>query len=514
MEKYCAKRKKEHEEQEKLKQEQKKKKEEEEKARLAKTVIKKEIKGSGLEKLAKPKDNLQKGKTMLFLKKMFPNDRILQKMIINEFRKNKLLKYPEEYDVYDSDEEIETIRRDEQKEPFKTAAREGRLLQIKDFTKNITSREKDITKPFEKYLEQKYLDSNLRIEDEKNQKTREQREEKQLNRFIAGRVRRYLELRKRRLYEKIPTLKEFLIKTYKEMHTSYKSATERKFPHITYGYSKRLKSKLFLLDYRLKLFLGNSYPVEFKRYFFLLVRAVSRGTKMSKGKSLLPFWAPPSAGSKSHVFLDTNKSYNKRVNELSKETKTRKIEDDYERNSCWQKEEFFMNRLSIMMTLSDAKECTFTPNVGSKMPNKHKELMQQEYAAWAGQYLNLDKSSFDVSVIVEGKNVNKNYSNGSMLWAQISQRDSLRSTSTVDSRKLSDTGKKNNISKPTKKLLKLSTSIISRNTLIQLMIPTSSRALCLVKKISSLKTKVISLKKISVISPMKDSSRMSISSSW
>ena len=244
LEGYCAKREKESREQEKIKQEQKKKKEEEEKARLAKAVIKKEIKGSGIETLAKPKDNLQKGKTILFLKKMFPNDRILQKMLINEFKKNKLLKYPEEYDVYDSDEEIETIRRDEQKEPFKTAAREGRLLQIKDFTKNIHLREKEITKPFEKYLEQKYMDSNLKMEDEKNQKTREQREEKQLNRFIAGRVRRYLEMRKRRLYEKIPTLKKFLCDTYKEMHTSYKEATERKFPHITYGYSKRLKSKI------------------------------------------------------------------------------------------------------------------------------------------------------------------------------------------------------------------------------------------------------------------------------
>ena len=121
---------------------------------------------------------------------------------------------------------------------------------------------------------------------------------------------------------------------------------------------------------------------------------------MSKGKSLLPFWAPPSAGSKAHVFLDTNKSYNKRVNDLSKETKIRKVEEDYDRTSCWQKEEFFLSRLSIMMSLSDAKECTFTPIVGSRMPNKHKELMQQEYAAWAGQYLNLDKSSFDVNIII------------------------------------------------------------------------------------------------------------------
>lgn len=214
-------------------------------AKLSKAVIKKEIKATPLQNLAKSKDNLSKGKTMLLLKKMFPNDRILQKMILNEFKKNKLLKYPEEYDVYDSDEEIETIRRDEQKEPFKTAAKEGRLLKISDFNAAIHTREKEITTPFQKYLQQKYFDTNVKLEDEKNVKTREQREEKQLDRFIAGRVRRYLQMRKKRLYEKIPSLKEFLIQTYKEMRSTYKSASDRKFPHVTYGYSKRLKGKLY-----------------------------------------------------------------------------------------------------------------------------------------------------------------------------------------------------------------------------------------------------------------------------
>lgn len=155
-------------------------------------------------------------------------------------------------------------------------------------------------------------------------------------------------------------------------------------------------------------YLANSYPVEFKRHFFLLVRAISRGTKMSKGKSLLPFWAPPSAGSKA-VVLDTNKSYNRRITDLSKETKLKRIEGDYNKTSCWEKEEFFISRLNIMMTLSDAKECTFAPNVGSKMPNKHKELMLQEYGAWANQFLSSTKSSFDEWVNAIGTNLSKRF---------------------------------------------------------------------------------------------------------
>lgn len=122
---------------------------------------------------------------------------------------------------------------------------------------------------------------------------------------------------------------------------------------------------------------------------------------MSHGKSLLPFWAPPSAGAKS-ACLDTNQSYNRKVNELSRETKIKKIEADTEKKTCWQKDEFFDTKLQIMMKLSDAKECTFEPNVGSKMPNKYKELMRHEYSAWAGQFLNTGKASFDVNRLRSG----------------------------------------------------------------------------------------------------------------
>jgi len=370
LEKYCLKRRKEHEEFEKKREEEYKKKEEEERARLSKTVIRKEIKATGIEALAKPKDNLIRGKTLLFLKKMFPGDRILQKMLLNEFRKNKLLKYPEEYDIYDSDEEIETYKRNEVGKAFKS-------MNGQDLREALNKRERDIREPFEKYLEQKYLDNNLKLESEQSQKQREKKEDKQIDRFIAVQVRKYLQLRKRRLYEKIPTLKQFLTQTYNEMHKTHKDATERRFPHITYGYSKRLKK--------------NSYPLDFKRHFFLLVKALSRGKKNPQGNKLLLFWAPPSAGSKAYNCLNTNVSYNKRVNELSRETKIQRLESDFEKTSCWQKDEYYLTRLNLMMRLSDAKECTFTPKVNNKMPKKYKELMQSEYGVWVGQYINESK---------------------------------------------------------------------------------------------------------------------------
>lgn len=55
--------------------------------------------------MAKPADRLKLGKALLKLKKFFPHDKMLRKMIIYEFRYNKISKYPGEYDIYDSDEE-------------------------------------------------------------------------------------------------------------------------------------------------------------------------------------------------------------------------------------------------------------------------------------------------------------------------------------------------------------------------------------------------------------------------
>jgi hypothetical protein len=102
------------------------------------------------------------------------------------------------------------------------------------------------------------------------------------------------------------------------------------------------------------------------------VKAIARGTKVERGKKLLPFWAPPSAGMKSQA-LNTNESYNKKVNQLSKSTKKDKVENVSRKINCWDNDEFFDHKLKFMMTFSDAKECTFIPNVGNKISDAPKK---------------------------------------------------------------------------------------------------------------------------------------------
>jgi hypothetical protein len=54
----------------------------------------KKIEKTPLEKMAEPKDRLKVGKTLLELKKMYPDDAVLQRMILQEFRETKVAKLP------------------------------------------------------------------------------------------------------------------------------------------------------------------------------------------------------------------------------------------------------------------------------------------------------------------------------------------------------------------------------------------------------------------------------------
>ena len=58
-----------------------------------------------LDELSKPKDRWKKGKKLKELAKKFPHDVVLQRMIKEEFKENRVFKYPEEYEIYDDEEE-------------------------------------------------------------------------------------------------------------------------------------------------------------------------------------------------------------------------------------------------------------------------------------------------------------------------------------------------------------------------------------------------------------------------
>lgn len=180
-----------------------------------------------------PKDRLKLGKALLHLRKMFPKDKILLKMILNEFKENRISKYPLEYDIYDSEEEelVKGYCPDELKEKE----------DIKLYMKN-KERENEIIEHFINDIEKYYNEKNESLLKESKKVKNEKQEEIKVMRFVQNIAKTFINLRKRRFEEKIPTLNEFLSEKYKELKSLHKDITKKMFNHLTYGESKRLKS--------------------------------------------------------------------------------------------------------------------------------------------------------------------------------------------------------------------------------------------------------------------------------
>jgi hypothetical protein len=70
----------------------------------------------------------------------------------------------------------------------------------------------------------------------------------------------YLETKKKRLQGEVVTVKEFVSKVYHKVAEDFKEIVRNRFPHITYGQDPESKT------------LKKSYPMNFKTYFFRLVR--------------------------------------------------------------------------------------------------------------------------------------------------------------------------------------------------------------------------------------------------
>ncbi len=73
---------------------------------------------------------------------------------------------------------------------------------------------------------------------------------------------------------------------------------------------------------------------------------------------------------------------NPHAKELSRQTKEEKVREQIKPDRVWEMKEYFMERTQFIMRYEDAKECLFNPLVGSKAPEKYKELIQNTYPSW------------------------------------------------------------------------------------------------------------------------------------
>lgn len=125
-------------------------------------------------------------------------------------------------------------------------------------------------------------------------------------------------------------------------------------------------------------------------------------------KKKLPFWAPPSNNSRCRLHNDIDcpidckfQTLNRIVMDLSKTTKESLIlQNSKGKCKVWEIPTYFQDRLSVMTTFSDAKNCTFTPAILSRMPDKHRAFMESipSYQSWVQDKL-VKPRTFEVKTL-------------------------------------------------------------------------------------------------------------------
>lgn len=142
---------------------------------------------------------------MKSLQEKFPHDRVLERMIKEEFRENKVFRYPDEYDVYD--EEEEELRK-------KKAVKTDNLYTLYEKKKSKQQTVKDT-------LERWLIDDKGKERIAQKEKEEEKKKEQNMHGFVAKKVKEYLNMRKDRLKKKGPTENQYLSQTYQELKTAY-----------------------------------------------------------------------------------------------------------------------------------------------------------------------------------------------------------------------------------------------------------------------------------------------------
>ena len=155
---------------------------------------------------------------------MFPHDRILRKMILEEFKNTKIPKHPGEYEVFDSDEEEKIIF--------------PKKLNYKDLDAEFDEKENKIKEMFEMDMNG-FKNFKKEKKKEKKEKIRKViKEDKELHSYLSEKIQEYKERRKKRFEEKVPSLNEFLYTLYNDIRKSedlalheIKRAFRRNFPY-------------------------------------------------------------------------------------------------------------------------------------------------------------------------------------------------------------------------------------------------------------------------------------------
>ncbi|MDR3582438.1 MAG: hypothetical protein P4L67_04165 [Candidatus Pacebacteria bacterium] len=374
-------------EMEETRRQEKEKKEAEAKREKEKEKSRSKAKADIWSELAAPKDKWKVGRTLLELEKQFPMDEIVRRMAKEEFKSNKVFRYPEEYEVYEEEEEA--------KRKLKKAKTVKRLDPTERDAAEIAAKEKK-----KRMVEELKKRTITETAEERDKRMRLAKDKQPLAAHLREAIKRYFKDKEKRLEEHTGTLRNYIGEQYVALAERYPEEMKRIFPFPNYGAASDTGSQALggTTVKRRKL-----YPKEFKAYFLDILRGyvqTRKGKYEKVPKKNIPFWIPsskPCPARDKGLTLGESTAKSSNVKGRKKEPGVG-IKDIQEfcLHAWNRKDEATMEkRRQILMSLSDAENCTFKPHVtpyygGGIMPKREEEIDPAEVAKGMGK--NFEKS--------------------------------------------------------------------------------------------------------------------------
>jgi hypothetical protein len=289
---------------------------------------------------------------MLEIEEKFKYDNIIKKMIKNEFKDNRIFKFPEEYAVRDEEEQKDIL--------FKHDLEKG-------------AKAKNADERIRKQIEETYEEYDYAKKKKNIFRERKLEQRKQLFNYIKEKVKEYYKNMSKRLNKDksdVEPINAFLNNMYREMARKYRNATKL--------YFKRPRNEILKKTYKFK---RNHiyYPKKLKYYFFRLLRRLgkdSNGKLVFAKNENLSFWGPSLSntckvhGNNCPIYCCHN-THNDMLKELRnkdfntnfniKGNKKKLIEK--ENLNLWKRPDLKKKKEQIFMCFDDAEHCTFEPKL-------------------------------------------------------------------------------------------------------------------------------------------------------
>jgi len=336
-----------------------KKRKEEEQRQKPKTEVYQRLMKK-LNSLAQAKDKWKTGKNMILLRSKFKYDNIIDKMIRQEFFENKEFRYPEQYALYDSEQERKVVFKNSIE---KDVRRVENIEKIKEMIQKAKFSDDDFKKT------QVFIAQQI------------DKENKAFQKLIKKHCVVYHKNMKERTLNNKRFIKEkFLSELYSFCLKYHKNVCKRLFNTRAQGakggYGAKRKPRY------------NNYPHAFKTLFYSVFRTLSKsaeGKFVFGNKANLPFWAP-ALRNNCKIHKDSECPLYCRINTFNKQIRLQKDKgneiffnpntelSEAERLNLWKRKDLLEQKQKIFLCLSEAEHCTFEP----KLNKKENEYLENE----------------------------------------------------------------------------------------------------------------------------------------